>query len=124
MPFITDTLPRRRTPLTAHVSAAPPHWKTPCTHTECTLHQLSPYIGKLKSRIAADLIRQYSHPGDLVADVFCGSGTIPLEALRLGRRVFAADTNPYAMLLTRAKVTAPVDLAAAQSHATLLLAQV
>ena len=116
------SLPRPpRTAPAAHVTPAPPHWKTPCTHTECTLHQLSPYIGKLKSRIAADLVGQYSHPGDLVADVFCGSGTIPLEALRLGRRVFAADTNPYAMLLTRAKVDAPDDVAAAQSRAAELL---
>ncbi|MCY4658807.1 MAG: DNA methyltransferase [Acidobacteria bacterium] len=121
MPLIAVAPSRPTAPQGVQVVAAPPHWETPCTHTECTLHQLSPYIGKLKSRIAADLVRRYSRRGDLVADVFCGSGTIPLEALRLGRRVFAADTNPYAMLLTRAKVNAPVSLEAAQSHAAVLL---
>ena len=101
---------------------APPHWRTPCTHTECTLHQISPYIGKLKSRIAADLITSYSRPGDLVADVFCGSGTIPLEALRLGRRAFASDTNPYAMVLTQGKLDAPDDLPSAHLRTDVLLA--
>ena len=51
-------------------SPAPPHWAEPCTHQECSLHQLSPYIGKLKSSIAQDLILKYSKPGELVADMF------------------------------------------------------
>ena len=90
-------------------SLPPSHWATPCTHTESTLHQLSPYIGKLKSVIARDLIMQYSKPGDLIADMFCGSGTVPLEAALLGRRVFASDASSYAITLTRAKLQAPVD---------------
>lgn len=106
----------------ARVQPAPPHWKTACTQTECTLHQVSPYIGKLKSRIAADLIERYSRPGDLVADVFCGSGTVLLEALRLGRRAFGVDTSPYAMVLTRAKVHAPDNLTSALAGAEALLA--
>lgn len=87
---------------------SPGNWCLPATSTECTLHQLSPYIGKLKSTIAKDLILKYSRPGDLVADVFCGSGTLPLEAARLGRRVFASDASPYAVLLTKGKLFAPV----------------
>lgn len=98
-------------------SLAPPHWATSCTHQECSLHQLSPYIGKLKSVIARDLILAYSKPGDLVADVFCGSGTVPLEAARHGRRVFACDTSTYAITLTKGKLNAPADVASA--HRTL-----
>ena len=90
-------------------SSAPSYWAASCTHQECSLHQLSPYIGKLKSIIAHDLILQYSKPGELVADIFCGSGTVPLEAARLGRRVFASDTNIYAVTLTRGKLEAPPD---------------
>lgn len=91
-------------------SPAPTHWARSCTHDECTFHQLSPYIGKLKSIIARDLISQYSRPGELVADVFCGSGTVPLEAARLGRRPFASDSSPYAVTLTNAKLQAPKDV--------------
>lgn len=96
--------------LTAGPSPAPQSWAVSCTHQECSLHQLSPYIGKLKSVIARDLILKYTRSGELVVDMFCGSGTVPLEAARLGRRVFASDTSAYAVMLTRAKLTAPVCL--------------
>ena len=90
-------------------SPAPAHWAASSTHQECTLHQLSPYIGKLKSVIARDLVLQYSRPGQLVADMFCGSGTVPLEAAQLGRRVFASDASAYAIALTKGKLYAPRD---------------
>ena len=93
--------------LTAAPSSAPPHWATSYTNRECSLHQLSPYIGKLKSIIARDLILRYSEPGQLVADMFCGSGTVPLESANLGRRVFASDTSVYAITLTKGKLNAP-----------------
>ena len=86
---------------------APHGWAASCSHDECTLHQLSPYIGKLKSSIARDLILRFSAPGDLIIDPFCGSGTVALEAAILQRRVFASDISPYATTLTRAKITPP-----------------
>ncbi len=88
----------------------PGHWQQSCVHSESTLHQLSPYIGKLKSSIASDLIRNYTKPGDIIVDPFAGSGTIPLEAALLGRRVYAADISPYAKILTTAKLSAPPSL--------------
>lgn len=91
----------------------PELWGAPATSTENTLHQLAPYIGKLKSSIAADLIRSYSNTNDLVVDPFAGSGTIPLEALALGRRSFGADISPYAAILTKAKTGPLPDLAVA-----------
>ena len=39
--------------------------------------------------------------------MFCGSGTVPLEAARLGRRVFASDASIYAATLTKGKLLAP-----------------
>jgi hypothetical protein len=91
----------------SEVECAPDIWKYPCTHTELRLHQLSPYIGKLKSSIASDLVEKYTFPGGVVLDPFCGSGTIPLECAICGRHVIASDSNPYAILLTRAKLNAP-----------------
>lgn len=99
-----------------------PSWEKSCTNTESTLHQLSPYIGKLKSSIARDLILNYSPPGGLVADVFAGSGTVLLEAVRLGRRAFGVDISPYAALLSRAKLSAPNMLDEALSRARAALA--
>lgn len=99
--------------LIRHPSSAPVQWATSCVNHECSLHQLSPYIGKLKSTIARHLINKYSAPGDLVVDPFCGSGTVPLEACCLGRRVFASDASVYATTLTKAKLNPPDSLPAA-----------
>jgi len=80
------------------------NWHGSVTQTESTLHQLSPYIGKIKSSIAASLISQFTNEGNLVYDPFSGSGTIALEAWIRKRRVIANDLSPYANLLTRAKL--------------------
>lgn len=93
------------------------NWEKSCTSTESTLHQLSPYIGKLKSAIAQDLILNFSPPGGLVADVFAGSGTVLLEAVRLGRRAYGVDSSPYAALLSRAKLSAPNTMSEALNRA-------
>jgi hypothetical protein len=102
---------------------APEHWATPKPPDESTLHQLSPYIGKLKPRIARDLIEQYSRPGELIIDPFCGSGTIPLEAMLAGRRAFAADDSPYAYTLTKAKLRPPATVTHALRQLSRVLAQ-
>lgn len=45
-----------------------------------------------------------SNPGDLVADFFCGSGTTPVVARRLGRRYLAADVTWRAVHTTRIRL--------------------
>ena len=92
------------------------------TSSESTLHQLAPYIGKLKSTIARDLIYQYSKKSDLVVDPFSGSGTIPFESILAGRRAFASDVSRYAATLTQAKLSAPASLEEALEAADQLLA--
>jgi len=47
------------------------------------------------------IIRASSKPGDLVADFFCGSGTAPLVACRLGRRFISSDITWRAIHTTR-----------------------
>ena len=42
-----------------------------------------------------------------VLDPFCGGGSIPLEAQRLGLQVYASDLNPVAVLITKALVEIP-----------------
>ena len=108
-----DETLRRYDELIVDPQAAPTHWAPACTHEELTLHQLSPYIGKLKSAIAKHLIESYTSPGQLVVDPFCGSGTVPFEAALLGRRVFASDSGSYAITLTKAKLSPPTSKDAA-----------
>jgi hypothetical protein len=80
------------------------NWAGSAVNTESTLHQLSPYIGKIKSSMAASLVSHFTNKGELVYDPFSGSGTVALEAWFARRRVAANDLSPYASLLTRAKL--------------------
>ncbi len=77
---------------------------------EATLHQLSPYIGKIKSSIASFLISNFTSKGDIIFDPFCGAGTIPLEAWLQDRNVIANDLSYYAFVLTQAKLFPPFSL--------------
>ena len=45
--------------------------------------------------------------GPPVYDPFCGGGSIPLEAQRLGLRAYGSDLNPVAVLITKALIEFP-----------------
>jgi putative DNA methylase len=46
-----------------------------------------------------------------VSDPFCGGGSIPLEAQRLGLKACASDLNPVAVLITKALIEIPSEFA-------------
>ena len=46
------------------------------------------------------------HPPPIL-DPFCGGGSIPLEAQRLGLETYASDLNPVAVLITKALIEIP-----------------
>src|SRR5881392_2224626 len=46
-----------------------------------------------------------------VLDPFCGGGSIPLEAQRLGLEAHASDLNPVAVLITKALIEIPAKFA-------------
>jgi len=93
-------------------------WQASSIGSECTLHQLAPYIGKLKTTVASSLLETYSRERDIIIDPFCGSGVVALEALLRKRSVVANDINPYAAVLTRAKMFPIVDEWQALARAT------
>ncbi len=86
---------------------APAKWQDCEERAPSTLHQLSPYIGKLKPPIARYLVSRYTKPGDVILDCFAGSGTVPLEGKIQGRHVIGCDCSPYSVTLTRGKLEAP-----------------
>lgn len=69
-----------------------------------SLHELSPYLGKMRPELAAWAIDASTSRGDRIYDPFCGSGTVLLEAQSRGRVAVGSDLNPYAVLLSRAKL--------------------
>lgn len=50
------------------------------------------------------IIRASSNEGDLVLDCFCGSGTAPAVAEKLGRRWIAGDLGRFAIHTTRKRL--------------------
>jgi SAM-dependent methyltransferase len=96
-------------------------WHGSFNGRESTLQQLSPYVGKMKSRMAWALVRLYSNPGEVVLDPFSGAGVVPLEAALAGRRAWANDLSPYAYVLTRGKLEAPASRSIALQRVEALL---
>jgi site-specific DNA-methyltransferase (adenine-specific) len=50
------------------------------------------------------LINSFSNPGDIVLDLFCGSGTACVAAKRLARNYIGCDTNPKAIKIARRRL--------------------
>jgi hypothetical protein len=71
----------------AHNALSNPNFKLPAEGADFS-------IANLKSQIA-------NLPRPLVLDPFCGGGSIPLEALRVGADAFASDLNPVSVLINK-----------------------
>jgi putative DNA methylase len=59
------------------------------------------------ARVRAEIRRSCSDHPPSVLDPFCGGGSIPLEAQRLGLEAHASDLNPVAVLITKALIEIP-----------------
>jgi tRNA G10 N-methylase Trm11 len=66
-------------------------------------HYLFRYPAKFHPPVAHALIERYSEPGHWVLDCFCGSGTLLVEALTLGRHALGTDVDPVAAWVSAAK---------------------
>lgn len=102
----------------------PEAWEDRCVHSESTLHQLSPFLGKMKSTMAKELVTTFTEPDDTVLDPFSGSGTVPLEAAISQRGSIGIDRNPYSILLTKAKLHPPESEEAAKEQAAKYLDEI
>ena len=98
----------------------------PCLSTpERATHLIHPYPAKLLKHIPFFFLANsiFSREGDLVADPFCGSGTVLLESQLAGRPAFGADSNPLARLLAAVKTT-PISSAVLDRATERLLARI
>lgn len=59
---------------------------------------------KAKPEVVNAFLAEHAPP---VLDPFCGGGSIPLEAQRLGLRAYASDLNPVPVLITKALIEIP-----------------
>ena len=68
-------------------------------------HGFHSYAGRMHPSIARGALGAWSHPGELVVDPFCGSGTVLVEAMGLGRRAIGVDASPLGVAIARARTT-------------------
>jgi len=84
-------------------------WEFTNADTQYLTHGLFPYPARMIPQIAARLISLYwptksQIPGPIM-DVFCGSGTVLVEASLRGIPSIGTDINPFAVMLSLAKTT-------------------
>src|SRR5215210_6303378 len=96
-----------------------PEWKAQPRLWGHSLHPMCSYLASFPAALTHAFVERYSRPGDVVFDPFSGRGTAPLEAVVEGRIGVGNDLNPFAHLLTAAKVEPPT-LADARTRATAL----
>lgn len=75
-------------------------WWDDITPLFMTSSQREDYPTQKPEALLERMIHASSNPGDLVLDCFCGSGTTPAVAQKLGRRWIACDINKGAILTT------------------------
>src|SRR6187551_952406 len=99
-----------------------PEWKAQQRLWGHSLHPMCSYLASFPAALTHAFIARYSRPGDVVLDPFSGRGTTPLQACAEGRIGVGNDLNPFAHLLTAAKVEPATRPAAMTRLAALRLA--
>lgn len=66
-------------------------------------HGYHRYPAKFIPQLVRRIIELYSKPGDYIGDLFLGSGTTAVEAIRAKRKFLGSDVNPVALLISEAK---------------------
>jgi site-specific DNA-methyltransferase (adenine-specific) len=108
-----------RLPLGLPELPMPTEWKDQQRLWGHSLHPMCSYLASFPAALAHAFIARWSRPGDVVLDPFSGRGTTPLQACAEGRLGVGNDLNPFAHLLTAAKVD-PAASAAARTRMTAL----
>ena len=109
-------------PLELPPIALAPEWKDQQRLWGHPFHPMCSYLASFPAALTHAFIARYSRPGDVVLDPFSGRGTTPLQACAEGRIGVGNDLNPFAHLLTAAKVAPPTRAQAATRLAQLRLA--
>jgi site-specific DNA-methyltransferase (adenine-specific) len=98
-----------------------PEWKDQPRLWGHALHPMCSYLASFPAALAHAFVARWSRPGDAVLDPFSGRGTTPLQACAEGRIGVGNDLNPFAHVLTGAKVDPP---SAAEARARLARLQI
>ena len=65
------------------------------------VYKMHKYYSRRPWNVFRELILNYSSPGDIVLDPFCGGGTTVFESLKLRRKAVGVDINSLATYITQ-----------------------
>lgn len=78
-------------------------WDFRGVDTKYYTHGLHSYPAMMIPQVAARLIKENLKDGDSILDPFCGSGTVLVESLLIGKKSFGVDINPLTKLIAESK---------------------
>lgn len=78
-------------------------FKVDAARARALTHGFHSYAGRMHPTMARGAIERWSAPGGRVLDPFCGSGTVLVEALSLGRASYGVDASPLAVLIAQVR---------------------
>lgn len=87
------------------------------------IYKIHKYWARKPWYIVEKYITEYSKPGDIVMDPFCGSGCTGLEAIINGRNFIGQDLNPTALQVTKGTLKNGIDFDLLQEDLTRIEAE-
>src|SRR4051812_27393641 len=81
-------------------------WDFAGSYSESPFSAIHWHPARFASQVPAAILGLLSKEGDVVLDPFVGSGTMLVEAQRLGRIAIGMDLNPVACLIAKSKTLA------------------
>lgn len=69
------------------------------------IYKMHKYFARRPQNVFNRLIENYTLPGDVILDPFCGGGVTMVEGASLGRHVIANDINPLAAFITKCEAS-------------------
>ena len=83
-------------------------WDYKGEKTKTYTHGIHTYPAMFIPQVVRRLLENYSQAGEIICDIFCGSGTALVESKLIGRNAYGIDLNPLAIFLAKAK-TIPIN---------------
>jgi 16S rRNA G966 N2-methylase RsmD len=80
-------------------------FKVQAERARALTHGFHSYAGRMHPTMARGAIERWSAPGQRVLDPFCGSGTVLVEAMALGRACYGIDASPLAVMIAQVRTT-------------------
>ena len=100
--FHPPMIPARSNRMKGQLKKCPDWWEIPTLNNMAA--ERCGYPTQKPLALLSRIVGAHSDPGDLVADLFCGSGTALVAAHRLGRRWLGCDASAEAIRLSRERL--------------------